>query len=63
MRKPASEFEAFSLLVSSVLSTPKAEILRRETEYQEQSALMPNRRGRGRKKTAKPSASPDPAAT
>lgn len=57
----ASEFDAFSTLVSRVLSVPKTEILRREAEYQKQAALNPKRRGPKRK--AKPSADPGPAAS
>ena len=58
--KSSAEFEAFSALVGRVLSVPKEEILRRETEYKKESAKDPSRQGRGRKKT-KSSASPDPA--
>lgn len=53
------EYERFSHLVAKVISVPKTEILRREAEYQKQSASNPKRRGPKRK--AKPSASPGPA--
>jgi hypothetical protein len=56
----SNEFDAFSSLVSRVLSVPKTEILRREAEYKKKAALNPKRRGPKRK--PKPSASPDPAA-
>jgi hypothetical protein len=36
---------AFDNLVTSVLKVPRAEIERREAEYQRQSKLNPNRRG------------------
>lgn len=55
------EYRAFSVLVSQVVSVPKAEILRREGEYEKKSALNPNRRGPKRK--TKPSASLAPAET
>jgi hypothetical protein len=61
MAKP-SEFDAFSSLVSRVLSVPKTEILRREAEYKKESRAIPNRQGRGRKKKINPSASPAPNA-
>jgi len=54
-----SEFDKFSHLVDRVLTVPKAEILRREAEYQKQAALNPKRRGPKRK--IKPSAGPVPA--
>jgi hypothetical protein len=47
--KSSSEFDAFSRLVTRVLSVPKTEILRREAEYQKQAALNPKRRGPKRK--------------
>lgn len=43
--KNSSEFDRFSSLVSSVLSVPKSEIMRREAEYKKQAALNPKRRG------------------
>jgi hypothetical protein len=59
--KSSPEFDAFSSLVSRVISVPKTEILRREAEYQKQAALNPKRRGR--KPKIKPSASPVPDAS
>ncbi len=56
-----SEFDAFSSLVSRVLAVPKAELSRREAEYEKQAALNPKRRGPKRK--PKPSASPGPNAS
>jgi hypothetical protein len=55
------EYDRFSSLVTRVLSVPKTEILRREAEYEKQSAMNPKRRGPKRK--PKPSASPDPNAS
>jgi hypothetical protein len=52
------EFERFNELSLKVLGVSKAEILRREVEYQNQSALNPKRRGPKRK--IKPSADPAP---
>jgi hypothetical protein len=57
----SSEFDAFSALVTRVLSVPKTEILRREAEYQKMSELNPKRRGPKRK--VKPSADPGPGAS
>jgi hypothetical protein len=59
--KPNSDFDAFSSLVSRVISIPKTEIFRREAEYEKQAAMNPKRRGPKRK--PKPSASPDPNAS
>lgn len=56
-----NEYEAFSSLVSRVLSVPKTEVLRREAEYEKQAALNPNRRG-PKRKPKQISASPGPAA-
>jgi hypothetical protein len=53
-KAPVSEFDAFTKLVDRVLSVPHSEIVRREKEYQEQSARNPKRRGPRRK--VKPSA-------
>jgi hypothetical protein len=47
--KPDSEFETFTRLVDQVLSVPRDEIIRREKEYQKQSALKPKRPGPKRK--------------
>jgi hypothetical protein len=44
-----SEFDEFTKLVDRVLSIPRAEILRREKEYQEKAAQNPKRRGPKRK--------------
>jgi hypothetical protein len=57
-QKSNTEFDAFTNLVDSVLGVPRAEILRREQEYQKQAAQNPKRRGPKRK--VKPSASRDP---
>jgi hypothetical protein len=54
-RKQNTEFDAFTNLVDRVLSVPRAEIVRREQEYQKQAAQNPKRRGPKRK--VKPSAS------
>ena len=59
--KHSTEFRSFAALVDRVISVPKAEILRRETEYKKQSEANPNRRGRKRK--SKPSASHAPDAS
>jgi hypothetical protein len=59
--KKTQQFEAFSQLVTRILSVPKTEILRREEEYEKQAALNPKRRGPKRK--PKPSASPVPNAS
>jgi hypothetical protein len=47
--KSNPEFNAFTKLVDRVLSVPRAEILRREQEYQKQAAQNPKRRGPKRK--------------
>jgi hypothetical protein len=41
--KPTTEYERFTALVDQVLSVPKAEIQRREEEYQREAALKPKR--------------------
>jgi hypothetical protein len=56
-----SEFKNFDTLLRKVVSIPKAEILRREAEYEKQSALNPKRRGPKRK--VKSSASLAPSAS
>jgi hypothetical protein len=62
-RERSDEYDAFSALVSRILSVPKTEILRREAEYQKQAALNPKKRGPKRKvKPSYPSV-PDPAAS
>jgi len=49
----------FDATVRTLLSVPRAELLRREAEYKKQVDANPNRRGPKRK--AKPSAFPGPA--
>jgi hypothetical protein len=61
MNKNSPEFDAFSSLVSHVISVPKTEILRREAEYEKQAALNPKRRG-PKRKPKQTSASPGLAA-
>ncbi len=55
----SAEFNVFDKAVRQILSVPKAEILKREAEYQKQVEANPRKRGPKRK--VKPSASPDPA--
>lgn len=55
------EFRQFDLLSRKVLAVSKAEILRREAEYQNEAAKNSNRRGPKRK--TKPSASPSLASS
>jgi len=45
------DFARFDALVRKVLSVPHSEIMRRESEYREQSKANPNRRGPKRKRT------------
>lgn len=52
------EFDAFVAIVDKVLTVPRAEMLRREEEYRKQAQANPHKRG-PKRKTAKPSASPD----
>lgn len=62
-RDKNSEFQAFSSLVSRVLSVSREEMQRREAEYRAQVDANPKRRGpkRGSKRKPKqPSASPVP---
>jgi len=61
--KQTSEFEAFSSLVSRVLSVPKTEILRREAAYQREAAKNPARRGPKRKAIKSPVVARDPDAS
>jgi hypothetical protein len=49
IHKATGEFEAFTAAVDKMLSVPKAEILRREAEYQKQANLNPRKRGPKRK--------------
>lgn len=55
------ELEVFSALVAKVLCVPKAEILRREADYQK--IVDENQNRRGPKRKTKPSASPGPVET
>jgi hypothetical protein len=41
--KPPMEYDRFTSLVKQVLSVPKAEIQRREEEYQREAASRPKR--------------------
>jgi hypothetical protein len=54
--KHSEEYERFTDAVRSIMSVPKAEILRREAEYKKQADANPHKRGPKRK--IKPSASP-----
>jgi hypothetical protein len=63
--KPKPEFDEgaqaatrFKRVMKTIISVPRAEIERRETEYQKRAALNP--RKRGPKPKIKPSVSPDP---
>jgi hypothetical protein len=58
MDKPSEENRKFNALLNKVLSVSKEEILKREKEYNAAAERNPCRRGRKRK--AKPAASPDP---
>jgi hypothetical protein len=55
--KHSAEYEAFTSAVEHLMSIPKTEILRRETEYKKQADLNPRKRGPKRK--VKPSVSPE----
>lgn len=57
--KPNPEFDAFTDTIDRLLSVSREEMLRRETEYRDQVAQNP--RKRGPKKKIKPSSSPGPA--
>lgn len=57
--KSSPQFNAFCSLVSSVMAVSKEELLRREKEYEMESAQNPRRRG----PKPKPSAYPDPSAS
>jgi hypothetical protein len=54
--KHSEEYNAFTDAVRSIMSVPKAEILRREAEYTKQADANPHKRGP--KPKVKPSASP-----
>ena len=49
MSVTSQEYERFEASMKQVLSVSKAEILRRESEYQKQAAVNPNKRGPKRK--------------
>ena len=53
--KHSAEYQAFTDAVEHLMAIPKAEILRRESEYKKQADLNP--RKRGPKKKVKPSSS------
>ena len=55
-------FTRFDTTVKTLLAVPRVELLRREAEYKKQVEANPNRRG-PKRKSARPSASPDPAAS
>lgn len=60
------EFAAFTKVVDAVLSVPREEMVRRETEYRKQVDANPHRRGPKRGSKRKPkqrSAFPDPASS
>jgi hypothetical protein len=57
--KKNPEFEAFTKLMDSLLSVPKAELAKREEEYRRQADANP--RKRGPKPKVKASAAHDPA--
>jgi len=44
-KAPSGEFENFTRMVDSLLSVPKAEILRREAEYKKRANANPRKRG------------------
>jgi hypothetical protein len=58
--KHSEEYQAFTNAVEHLMSIPKAEILRRESEYKKRADSNP--RKRGPKPKVKPSASPGPVA-
>ena len=60
MIEGAEAFTRFDATVRILLGVSRAELLRREAEYKKQADANPNRRG-PKRKTVKPSASPDPA--
>ena len=55
--KHSTEFEAFTKAVEHLMAVPKAEILRRESEYKKRADMNPRKRGPKRK--VKPPASPE----
>ena len=50
----------FNAAMDKILSVSKTEMLRREAEYQKQSALNPNRRGPKARVAASPGAGAEP---
>ena len=60
MTEGPEAFKRFDATVKTLLAVPRAELLRREAEYKKRVEANPNRRG-PKRKTVKPSASPDPA--
>jgi hypothetical protein len=44
-KKEPSEFENFDRMVSSLLSVPKSEIIKREQAYKERANANPRKRG------------------
>jgi hypothetical protein len=53
--KASEEFDRFTALVDQVIAVPRSEVLKREEEYQRQSAANPKRRGPKRKDAQIPS--------
>lgn len=45
MGRPSKEFQAFDHTMRQLLAVPRATLERRMTEYREQAALNPNKRG------------------
>jgi hypothetical protein len=58
--KHSEEYNAFTDAVRSIMSVPKAEILRREAEYKKQADANPHKRG-PKQKVKPPAASPSSA--
>jgi len=58
MHEGPEAFSRFTATMKALLTVPRAELLRREAEYQKQAALNPHKRGPKRKQ--KP-VSPDAA--
>jgi hypothetical protein len=53
--KTSEEYDRFTALVDQVIAVPRAEVLKREEEYQRQAAANPKRRGPKPKKTTQKS--------
>jgi hypothetical protein len=49
MPRPPKEYQAFTSLVDRLLTVPKAEVDRRQAEYQKQVEQNPRKRGPKRK--------------